>query len=328
MDDSDDQSIRSESSNIRVLDYQDKRRLLAEYEDCIPKKNGASRDLGFYYAYCHADNGEVIVALDDDCEVSHDFFSLAESAVGEKELPLAETGNSFYNPLDLYDSANDLYPRGFPYEERGRPRDYKYDQVVTGNVVFNLGLWRGVFDINAVDKLSVPTYSFDQVALRYQQVAVQKGALVSACSMNMTFTRELVPAIYQLPMNEEIAEGVIVDRYGDIWGGYICKKLIDRKCDLFSVGEPLIMHHKTDTMDIIRKNIRQEEYAHTVNLSFCDLLDRACEDIRPSDYLTMYENLVENLNGLTEQYPLPLRTYLQLIARKMGLWVEALKNSQ
>lgn len=328
VDDSNDQSITADSENILVLGYDDRRRMLGRFEGCIPRKNGASRDLGFYFASIHADDGEVIVALDDDCEVESDYFLKAAESIGEQEIRSVKTGNRFYNPLDLYafGSETRIFPRGFPYEERDRATDYEYDGNVTGKVVFNLGLWRGVFDINAKDKLSIPQYSFSDTELRYPQVAVQEGALVSACSMNMIFSKELIPAIYQLPMNEETGDGEIVDRYGDIWGGYICKKLIDIKGDIFSVGEPLIMHHKTDTTSVIQKNIEQEKYSHTVNLAFCDLLDSACEDITPSDYLTMYENLTENLSGLADHYPPSLSDYLKRTVGKMGSWTQALRS--
>ena len=60
------------------------------------------------------------------------------------------------NILDLYEGgAQGLFPRGFPYSAR-----IDYDDAVLGspitqrNVVFSLGLWTGIYDINAVDKVT------------------------------------------------------------------------------------------------------------------------------------------------------------------------------
>ena len=134
--------------------------------------------------------------------------------------------------------------------------------------------------------------------------------------------KEIIPAIYQLPMNEPIIPNWQIDRYGDIWGGYICKKLIDIKGDALSVGESLIYHHKDSSLE---KNIRQEHYAHIVNIRFCDLIDKACEAIKKDSYLSMYDQFVCNLDSLKKDYPESLKNYLLPTVNKMKTWITALK---
>jgi len=324
VDDTDEERIEPISDNMKVLHYSDRKRMLGDHGNCIPRKNGACRDFGLWYAYIHGKKDETIICLDDDCEINHDYKTLAEKSLGIKKLPLAATGNRFYNPLDLYGLDIEVFPRGFPYEERGRGNDYDYSDHIEGNVVFNLGLWRGIFDVNAIDKLYLPQYSFDTKKLRFDQVAVQKGALVSLCSMNMILKREVIPAIYQLPMNEPVVPEWVINRYGDIWGGYICKKLADIKGDIVSVGEPMINHYKEDTQKEILRNIRQEHYSHIVNMTFCDILDEACAGIGSSDYLSMYRDLVENMKKLRGSFPVSIKPYLEPTVVKMGQWVEAL----
>ena len=321
VDDTDDERIQPNIPNMRVLHYSDRHRILGDLESCIPQKNGACRDLGLLAAYFLGQEDETIVCLDDDCEVFAGYVSEAENSLGMKDLLSVSTAHRFYNPLDLYDLDIEIFPRGFPYEERARPRDYSYANHTRGRVVFQLGLWKGVFDVNAIDKLYLDRFSFDDVSLRHTQVAVPTGVLVSLCSMNMILTRDLIPAIYQLPMNEAIIPHWQIDRYGDIWGGYICKHLIDIRGDILSVGEPLILHHKDSDL---HKNIRQEHFAHLVNLQFCDLIDEACDGIKSNNYLAMYSSLVSNLEELTPRYPQALKDYLVPTVQKMRLWVQAL----
>ena len=321
VDDSDEERITPTAPNMTVLHYSDRHRLLGRYEACIPRKNGACRDLGLWFAYREGGPDEVVVCLDDDCQVYDRYYEQATNSLGEKELPLATTARRFYNPLDLCQLGDHIYPRGFPYEERVFPKDYCYATTCRGNVVFNLGLWHGIFDVNAIDKLYLEQYSFDDYTMRYPQVAVQSGALVSLCSMNMIMRREVIPAIYQLPMNEPVIPDWRIDRYGDIWGGYICKKLIDIKGDILSVGDPLIYHHKEPEL---LKNIRQEHYAHLMGMRFCDLLDQACEKVSPDSYLMMYDQFTTALTSLCEQSPEYFRAYLTPACHKMRLWVDSL----
>ena len=321
VDDTDEERIKSNSPHIEILHYSDRKKRLGILEECIPKKNGVCRDFGLLVAYQESDDEEIIVCLDDDCEVFEDYEKKAMQSLGIRRLPLLETSHEFYNPLDLYNLDMEIYPRGFPYEKRGIPVDYRYENKIEGNVIFNLGLWHGVFDVNAIDKLYLDKFSFDNIPLKYDQVAVQKHALVSLCSMNMIFRCELVPAIYQLPMNVPIIPEWTIDRYGDIWGGYICKKLIDIKGDLLSVGQPLIYHHKDSNL---HRNIRQEHYAHLINVKFCELIEHACETIKPGSYFDMYGEFVDNIFHLENIYPEEMKAYLLQLREKMQLWVKAL----
>jgi len=60
-------------------------------------------------------------------------------------------------------------------------------------------------------------------------------------------------------------------------------------------------------------------------MQFCEIIDRACDGIRPNDYLTMYDEFVSNLASLEDKYPYALKTYLSPTHKKMRLWVKALQ---
>ena len=118
------------------------------------------------------------------------------------------------------------------------------------NVTFPLGLWKSIFDISGIDKIQGPQYNYPNAELKYNSVIVEKSKLVSVRSMNMHFRKEIIPAVYQLLMHIEVMPGWVIDRYGDIWGGFILKTLMDIKGEAMAVGEPMINHLKEGSHDL------------------------------------------------------------------------------
>src|SRR5262249_22530175 len=147
-----------------------------------------------------------------------DFGSQLEAVLSSAPRPTA-VGSGHFNILDCYlDAEANVFPRGFPYSERPTYRKWSFAGASEGDVMFNLGLWRDYFDVNAIDKLQGPQYCYPDARLQHQSVIVPEAALISVCSMNMQFRRQVTPAAYQMPMHVEIMPGWVVDRYGDIWG--------------------------------------------------------------------------------------------------------------
>ena len=273
-----------------VYTWKDQDRLLGADRIAIPRRNGACRDFGFYIAWKESDPGESIIALDDDCAVEEDDFAArVEAVLSHGTRPLAQGKGGHFNVLDCYSNTEpNLYPRGFPYSQRATYRKWTFDAQITGEVTFNLGLWREIFDVNAIDKLRGPQYRYPDAELTHESVVVPDGALVSVCSMNMQFRREVIPAVYQMLMHVEVMPGWVIDRYGDIWGGFILKTLMDLKGEQMAVGAPMIRHLKEGSYE---RNIWQEHVCHLVNDEFLAILDRARQQIQPADYLSMMAQL-------------------------------------
>src|SRR5690606_39788870 len=59
-----------------------------------------------------------------------------------------------------------------------------------------------------------------------------------------------------------------LDRYGDIWGGFILKHLADLRGDAVVAGGPMIRHLKAGDYT---RNIWQEHVCHLVNDEFLEL---------------------------------------------------------
>jgi hypothetical protein len=318
-------SVTVDHPQFEVYDWRDRRRMLGELDVAMPRRNGACRDFGFYLAWRFSDGGEIVVALDDDCKVEQaDFDGAVRKALSDAPRHLALAAGDHLNIFDLYDGAPDhLYPRGFPYSQRPGYIPCVIDDRVEREVTFSLGLWQGIFDVNGIDKLEGPAYDHPEARLRHDSVIVGPGKLVSVCSMNMHFRREVLPAAYQLPMHVEVMPGWVVDRYGDIWGGFILKTLMDIRGDAMAVGGPMIRHIKEGNY---LRNVWQEHICHLVNDEFLAVLRRAAEDVRPAAYVDMMGQLTERFRALSPSCSSLLRPYLDHLDGCMRAWVAALES--
>jgi hypothetical protein len=109
----------------------------------------------------------------------------------------------------------------------------------------------------------------------------------------MHFRREVIPAVYQLPMHVEVMPGWVIDRYGDIWGGFMLKALMDIKGDLMAVGGPMIRHLKEGAYE---RNIWQEHLCHLVNDEFISIIETERAEVKSASYLTMVAHMAETLD--------------------------------
>ena len=318
-------SIAVDHPQFEVYNWGHRRKMLGDLDIGYPKRNGASRDFGFYVAWQNSDPDEIVVALDDDCEVYHqDFHDQVQSALSAEERPVLSCEGTHLNILDLYEGVSDqLYPRGFPYSARVAYEGAFLTSPRTQPVKFCLGLWKGIFDVNAIDKIKGPQYTHPDAKLREPSVLIEEGKLISVCSMNMQFRREVIPAVYQLPMHVEVMPDWVVDRYGDIWGGFILKTLMDIKGDAMAVGEPMIHHLKEGDYT---RNIWQEHVCHLVNDEFLEILADAKETIAPDSYLEMMKALNKGLKERAETSSPLLRPYLTHLCTAMDAWNRSLSR--
>jgi len=316
-------TITVDHPRFSVFNWGHRRDILGELDPLFPRRNGASRDFGFLMAWKESDPGEIVVALDDDCEVYHpDFPSRVESVLSTASRPVATCEGGHLNIVDLYEGApRDLYPRGFPYSARVDYRPASFLPPEQRPVTFCLGLWKSIFDINAIDKIQGPPHDHPDAELRHPTVSIAPGKLVSVCSMNMQFRREVTPAVYQLPMHVEVMPGWVIDRYGDIWGGFVLKTLMDLRGESMAVGEPMIRHLKEGNY---LRNAWQEHICHLVNDEFLDLLAESAGEIAVGGYLEMMASLSEQFGRRADRCSPLLRAYVGHLQRSMDAWVRAL----
>jgi len=316
-------NVRIDHPQFTTYTWKDQDRLLGNDVIAIPRRNGACRDFGFYIAWRESDAGEVVIALDDDCKIEdQDFGTRVEAVLSDAARPVATGTGAHFNVLDCYRNTEaNIFPRGFPYSHRADYLNWSFAGRSSGTVTFNLGLWREIFDVNAIDKLRGPKYCYPDAELQQESVVVPDGALISVCSMNMQFRREVIPAAYQLLMHINVMPGWVIDRYGDIWGGFILKTLMDIKGDLMATGGPMIRHLKEGAYE---RNIWQEHTCHLVNDEFLAILARARGEISAAGYGAMMLQMAEILERERESCSVILRRYLDVQVPAMKAWVRIL----
>jgi len=263
---------------------------LSEYADLIPEASHAQTSFGLLYMY---ERGfEYGLFLDDDTRPhpDADFFGTHLANLNhEGELEVVGSDESWVNVL--YQGDHDLYPRGYPYGAMDEAVETSTERVE--NVVASQGLWTGVPDLDAVrilmdgdlrgqaqTMLSAEDYGEDFVAA--------PGNYLTVCSMNLAFRREVVPAFYQLPMDDNPWD---VGRFDDIWSGVFLKRAADVLGDHVYSGDPLCVHEKAPRSTF--SDLRNEAPALELN----EYLWRAIDDVGgdAETYAGVYEAMADRL---------------------------------
>ncbi|MFB6111895.1 MAG: alpha-1 4-glucan-protein synthase [Halobacteriaceae archaeon] len=216
---------------------------IGEFAHLIPAESHAQTSFGLLYMW--AGDFEYGVFLDDDTRPHEevDFFGqhLANLNHGGP-IEIVDSDTGWVNPL--YQRDGDLYPRGFPYGAMGETTTTETASV--GDVVASQGLWTGIPDLDAVRILQDGDLNGQAQTLTTRTdfdrtFAVESGSYTTVCSMNLAFRREVIPAFYQFPMDDNPWE---VGRFDDIWSGVLLKRAADAYRDTILTGFPLCDHQK------------------------------------------------------------------------------------
>ena len=247
---------------------------LAEYADLVPAESHAQTSFGLLYMW--ANDFEVGVFLDDDTRPHPEFdFFGGHYRNLDRDGPV-ETRSSDTRWVNVLDGVADLYPRGYPYgaTEETTTRE----TAPTGETVASQGLWTGVPDLDAVRILADgDTRGRSSVRLSRADYddplfAVAPGNYTTVCSMNLAFRREVVPAFYQLPMDDNPWG---VGRFDDIWSGVLLKRAADAVGRTLLTGTPLCVHEKAPRSTF--GDLRAEAPALELNEHLWRIVDGVCE---------------------------------------------------
>ncbi|WP_134670659.1 alpha-1 4-glucan-protein synthase [Halorussus marinus] len=218
---------------------------IAEYDHVVPAASHAETSFGLLYLW--ANDFEYGFFIDDDT-LPHDdadFFGRhLRNLAYEGEIETVSSDENWVNVLYQNHDDHGLYPRGYPYS--AMDETVATDATEISDVVASQGLWTNVPDLDAVrilmdgdlqgqarTRTTADDYDGDFVAAR--------GNYLTVCSMNLAFRREVVPAFYQLPMDDNRWE---VGRFDDIWSGVFLKRACDVLGKRIYNGGPLCEHNK------------------------------------------------------------------------------------
>jgi len=310
------------------------------YGDLIPAASHAETSFGLLYMWADP-TFEYGVFIDDDTlpHADADYFgrhlrNLAFAGDVERVRSDTQWVNVLYQRAD----EHGLYPRGYPYAAMDETVETDTATLDGGSVVASQGLWTNVPDLDAVrilmdGDLEGQAQTRTTAADFERDFVAAPGHYLTVCSMNLAFRREVVPAFYQLPMDDNEWE---VGRFDDIWSGVFLK----RACDLLGTqiysGDPLCEHNKAprSTFDDLHNEVAGLELnEHLWELVDdveptdvdADLTDYAETGDRPdaTDYAAVYAAMADRLaDGTFDSYR--NGAFLTYVGEHMREWLDCL----
>jgi len=248
----------------------------AEFSHLIPAASHAQTSFGLLYLWAH-ERFEYGVFIDDDTlpHPEEDFFGThMRNLAYEGELETVRSDESWVNVL--YQSDTDLYPRGYPYAAMDETVETDTERV--DEVVASQGLWTNVPDLDAVrilmdGDLQGQAQTLTEASDFERDFVAAEGQYLTVCSMNLAFRREVVPAFYQLPMDDNQWD---VGRFDDIWSGLFLKRAADELGKQVYNGGPLCEHNKAprSTFDDLANEVAGLE----LNEHVWEVLDGVADD--------------------------------------------------
>ena len=226
-----------------VCDWSDIDNGLRDDAWIVSRKNAGLRIFGYLKAAEHG--AQVIATIDDDCR----------PIAGQQGLMAGHLANFFTTPAWISSDRN-LIARGVPYRHQG----------AISKVMLNVGLWRCVGDYDAPRSLveGADLNHFEPDPLT--RVA-PRGQFVPISTMSLAFRVEALPLMY-LPL---MGEGQPYDRFDDIWGGVIAKRVCDHLGWSITIGRPIVNHQRAS--DPFR-NLVKEAAGIQRNETFWQEVDR------------------------------------------------------
>jgi len=253
---------------------------VAEYGHVVPAASHAETSFGLLYMWAD-DSFEYGVFIDDDT-LPHDdvdyFGRHMENLAFGGSIESVRSDEDWVNVLYQNADEHGLYPRGYPYAAMDETVETDSVAVESGEVVASQGLWTNVPDLDAVrilmdgdlegqaqTRTTADDFEGDFVA--------ERGNYLTVCSMNLAFRREVIPAFYQLPMDDNEWD---VGRFDDIWSGLFLKRACDVLGKRIYNGDPLCEHNKAprSTFDDLANEVAGLE----LNEHVWEVIDGAGDD--------------------------------------------------
>ncbi|WP_338728693.1 alpha-1 4-glucan-protein synthase [Haladaptatus sp. DJG-WS-42] len=294
---------------------------IGDYSHIIPAASHAETSFGLLYMWANPQY-DLGFFIDDDTlpHPEEDFFGRHLANLDyEGDIERVQSDTQWVNVLYQNADEHGLYPRGYPYAAMNET--VKTDTTEISDVVASQGLWTNVPDLDAVrilmdgdlqgqaqTRTGHADFSNDFVAARDNYLTV--------CSMNLAFRREVIPAFYQLPMDDNEWN---VGRFDDIWSGVFLK----RACDIMGTeiynGFPLCEHNKAprSTFD----DLNNEVPALELNEHVWELVDEVGEDA--DSYAEAFEAMADTLaDGEFDQWN--NGDFLNFVGEYMHDWLDCL----
>ena len=143
----------------------------------------------------------------------------------------------------------------------------------------------------------------------------EKGNYQTVCSMNLGFRREIIPAFYQFPMDDNPFK---IGRFDDIWSGLVVKAVVDQLGGYILNGYPLCQHNKAPRSTF--KDVSAEAPGYESNEFFSETLSGI--SLEGMDVNQMSEKIAETMEreGRTE--------FIKYCGKYLRRWVELCEKTE
>jgi hypothetical protein len=291
----------------------------------IPYDSDNRRNVGFLMAL---DRGaEVLISIDDDnhCLPDADFVGEHSVVGGLCTAPEVVTSDGWFNIASMLggEFGSEIFPRGFPYAARHRPRKVSIGEPVSRPVAINAGLWLGDPDVDAVTRLAIAPHVSSAEA---RSVLLGPGVWSPVNTQNTAVARDAVAAYYYVRMGHSLG-GMTIDRYGDILSGYFVQKCAKALGHAVRVGSPLADHRRTP------HNLFKDLYHELAGMVVVEeLLPWLIGvELDGGTYADAYLSLAEALEAQSARFSgfvwdQGARAFLASTADNMRAWVDAVRS--
>jgi hypothetical protein len=215
----------------------------------IPYDSDNRRNIGYLMAL---ERGlDFVISIDDDnfCMPGQDFFQEHRVVcAGEQELLQRDSLSGWLNiceSLQMEPPAR-VFPRGYPYAQRQRTAVIS-DTACRGSVSINAGLWLLDPDLDALTWLSGKIQARE---FRGPSYVLGERTWSPINTQNTALRRDAIASYYFVKMGAAF-DGVIIDRYGDIFSGYFSQACAKHLGHRIRVGSP-VAEHRRNSHDYLR----------------------------------------------------------------------------
>ena len=288
-----------------------------DLEEIVPFNSDNRRNVGYLMAL--KDGCDKIISIDDDnfCREDSGFFNL-HALVGEYDEQRTVVGG-WYN-ICWHLSLSEIYPRGFPYKQRGNA-SVLCDGVSRGIVAVNEGLWNKDPDLDALTWMSLtnkPKAAYDG-----DSFFLGDKTWSPLNSQNTAVSRDAMVANYFIPMGA-IINGMKIDHHADIFTGYFLQACVKKMGHKIRIGTPIVDHIRNnhDYMEDLAK-----EYICIQMLE--DLTEWLHEEqLDGTTYSECYLSLASRMEDACEKFKgkiwtVDAKAFIHRTAYCMRKWVKA-----
>jgi hypothetical protein len=286
----------------------------------VPYNTDYRRNIGYLMALESGDN--ILLSIDDDnyC-IGETFGTLRMVCQDNVTLPAVQSSNGWFNFCDMLDMEPNyrFYPRGFPYHKRHQIPVLTYP-VETGPVRMNVGLWLQEPDLDAITWLTAPVRA---KGFKGKSYLLGHSAWSPINTQNTALHRDLIVSYYFVRMGYPLA-GMPIDRYGDIFSGYLSQACVRHMGHRIRVGTP-VADHKRNSHNYLRDLTGELACILTLEL-FTEWLHDL--KLQGSTYAETYLSLADAIDHQIQHFTGPIwtdatRGYFHQMTYCMRQWVTA-----